>query len=43
MALFEGYDRRIKQIDAYCKELGIKDIEEAQDICNPRVLIFIVL
>jgi hypothetical protein len=38
MALFEGYDRRIKQIDAYCKELGIKDIEEAQDICKSKGL-----
>ncbi|MDC7221139.1 MAG: GGGtGRT protein [Spirochaetales bacterium] len=36
MPLFEGYSRRIKQIDAYCKEVGIKDIEEARKICEDK-------
>ena len=38
MPLFEGYDRRIKQIDAYCQELGIKNIEEARTICEDKGL-----
>ena len=38
MPLFEGYSRRIKQIDAYCAEVGIKNIEEAQEICKAKGL-----
>lgn len=38
MALFEGYERRIKQIDAYCKELGLKDIEDARKVCEDKGL-----
>ena len=34
MALFEGYDRRIKQINALCAEYDIKNIEEARTICE---------
>jgi hypothetical protein len=36
MPLFEGYSRRIDQINAYCKEVGIKDIEEARKICEDK-------
>lgn len=36
MPLFEGYSRRIKQIEAYCAEVGIKDIEEARKICEDK-------
>ena len=32
MSLFEGYERRIAQIDACCKEYGIANIEEADKI-----------
>ena len=38
MPLFESYDRRIKQIDALCAQYGIKNIEEAQDICKEKGL-----
>jgi len=34
MALFEGYERRIDKINATLAEYGIKDIEEAQQICT---------
>lgn len=34
MVNFESYDRRIKQIDAKLNEYGIKDIEEAINICE---------
>ena len=34
MALFESYDRRIKQIDAVLNTYGIKDIDEAKAICD---------
>ncbi|MCP9611455.1 GGGtGRT protein [Coprobacter tertius] len=34
MALFESYDRRIKQIDAVLNKYGIKNIEEAKSICD---------
>lgn len=33
MPLFESYDRRIKQIEAVCAQYGIKDLEEAAQIC----------
>ncbi len=33
MELFENYDRRIKKIDQVLKENGIKDLEEAKQIC----------
>ena len=34
MALFESYERRIKQIDATLKQYGIASIEEAKAICD---------
>ncbi len=36
MALFEGYDRRIVNIDAVLKEYGINGLEDAQAICVER-------
>jgi len=36
MALFEGYERRIKQIDALCASHGIANIEEARKICEAK-------
>jgi hypothetical protein len=36
MALFESYERRIKQIDAVCKKYGIKDLEEARKLCQDK-------
>jgi len=33
MPLFESYDRRIKQIEAVCAQYGIKDLEEAAQLC----------
>lgn len=32
-ALFESYDRRIKQVEAALKQYGIKDLDEAKKIC----------
>lgn len=34
MALFESYDRRINQITPVLKKYGIKNLEEAKEICN---------
>ena len=34
MALFEGYERRINNIEKVLKEYGIKNIEEAKEICD---------
>ena len=34
MALFESYDRRIKQINAVMQKYGIKDFNEAKKICT---------
>lgn len=34
MALFEGYERRINQIEKVLKENGINNLEEARDLCN---------
>ena len=34
MALFEGYERRIAQIDAFLKENDISSLEEAKQICK---------
>jgi hypothetical protein len=34
MISFEGYDRRINQINEKLSEYGIKDIEEAKQICD---------
>ncbi|MDR3048862.1 MAG: GGGtGRT protein [Elusimicrobiota bacterium] len=31
---FEGYDKRVKKIDEFCKKNGIKDLQEAADICK---------
>lgn len=36
MALFENYDRRIKQIEATLNKYGIKDLEEAKSICEEK-------
>ena len=33
MANFEGYARRIEKINAFLAEKGIKDLDEARDIC----------
>ena len=34
MALFESYERRIKQIEPVMKKYGIKDLEDARRICT---------
>ena len=34
MALFESYERRIKQIDKALADNGIASIEEAKAICD---------
>jgi len=44
MALFESYERRIKQIEIVLKENGISSLEEAEKICtdkgfNPRDIV----
>jgi hypothetical protein len=36
MPLFESYDRRIKQIDAFLNANGISSIEEAKKICDDK-------
>ena len=36
MALFESYERRIKQIEKTLKEYGIKDLDEAKAICEEK-------
>lgn len=36
MALFESYERRIKQIEAVLKKEGIKSLEEAKKICDDK-------
>jgi len=36
MALFENYDRRIKQIEATLNKYGIKDLDEAKKICENK-------
>ena len=36
MALFESYERRIKQIDATLNEYGIKNLDEAKAICTAK-------
>lgn len=38
MALFEGYERRIAQIDKCLHENGIASIEEAEKICKDKGL-----
>ena len=38
MALFEGYDRRIKQITVILEEYGIASLEEADAICKEKGL-----
>ncbi|MBR2392801.1 MAG: GGGtGRT protein [Elusimicrobiaceae bacterium] len=37
---FEGYERRIDKINAALKEAGIKDLEEARQICSGQALLF---
>ncbi len=36
MVKFEGQERRMPQINACLKEYGIKDLEEAKEICNSK-------
>ena len=36
MALFEGYERRINQINAVFKKYGIASLEEAKKICEEK-------
>jgi len=36
MATFEGYERRIDQINEVCKKYGIKDIDDAKAICDSK-------
>ena len=36
MALFESYDRRIKQIEPVMKKYGIKDFDDARKICTDK-------
>ena len=36
MALFESYERRIPQINAICQKYGIKDLEEARQLCQSK-------
>lgn len=36
MALFESYDRRIKQVEAVLKQYNIKDLDEAKAICEAK-------
>ena len=38
MALFEGYDRRIKQITSTLEQYGIASLEEAEAICKEKGL-----
>ena len=39
MSLFEGYERRIAQIEKCCKEYGIANIEEADKICKDKGIV----
>ena len=36
MALFESYERRIKQIDAVLNKNGISSLDEAKKICDDK-------
>jgi hypothetical protein len=36
MALFESYDRRIKQVNAVLGQYGIKDLDDAKKICADK-------
>ena len=36
MIRFEGYERRIAQIEACMKEYGIADLEDAKAICTSK-------
>ena len=36
MSLFEGYERRIDQINEVCKKYGIAKIEDAKTICDEK-------
>jgi len=36
MALFEGYERRINQINPFLKQYGIESIEQAKEICEAK-------
>ena len=36
MALFEGYERRINQINPVLEQYGIKDMEDAKKICEEK-------
>ncbi len=43
MALFEGYERRIKQINKALKAQGIGSVEEAEKVCKEKGLDIIAL
>ena len=34
MALFENYERKIDKINAVLEQYGIKDLNEARDVCR---------
>ena len=36
MALFESYERRINQIIPVLNKYGIKDLEEAKQVCDEK-------
>ena len=36
MANFEGYDRRIKQIEACLAEYGFSSLDECRDLCASK-------
>ncbi len=36
MITFEGYEKRIEKINAVLKKCGIKDLEEAKEICDKK-------
>ena len=36
MALFESYERRIKQIEETLNKYGIKSLDEAKKVCDDK-------
>ena len=36
MSLFEGYERRIDQINEVCKQYGLASIEDAKKVCDEK-------
>ena len=39
---FEGYERRINQIKPVMEKYGIKDFEDALEICKQKALIHMI-